>query len=146
MTITGGTALPRDEIDRMIKEAEQFAEEDRRRREVAEARNDADNIAYQAEKTLKELGDQVAAADREAVEKAVSEVREALKGEDVGLIRSKSEELLQALQRVGQAVYQEQQAAAGGGGSEPGPAGGSGGDGAGGEDVVEGEVVDEGGE
>jgi molecular chaperone DnaK len=148
MTITGGTALPRDEIDRMIKEAEQFADEDRKRREAAEARNDADNIAYQADKTLKELGDKVAAADREAVEKAVSEVREALKGEDVGLIRSKTEELLQALQRVSQAVYQEaqQHAAAGGGGSEPGPAGGSDGGGAGGEDVVEGEVVDEGGE
>jgi molecular chaperone DnaK len=145
MTITGGTALPKDEIDRMVKEAEQSAEEDRRRREAAEARNDADNLAYQADKTLKELGDKVSSADREAVEKAVAEVREALKGEDVDRIRARTEELLQALQRVGQAVYQQaqeaqaqQQAAAGGGGAEAGPAGG--------EDVVEGEVVDEGGE
>jgi molecular chaperone DnaK len=145
MTITGGTALPREDIDRMVREAEQFAEEDRKRREAAEARNDADNLAYQAEKTLKDLGDKVPPADREAVEKAVAEVREALKGEDVDRIRARTEELLQALQRVGQAVYQQaqeaqaqQQAATGGGGADAGPAGG--------DDVVEGEVVDEGGE
>jgi molecular chaperone DnaK len=144
MTITGGTALPKEEMERMMKEAEQFADEDRRRRETAEARNNADNLAYQAEKTLKDLGDKVAAGDRESVEKAVTEVREALKGEDVERIRTRTEELLQALQRVGQAVYQQaQQAAAGGGGAEAGPASGSTEGPPGGEDVVEGEVVDE---
>jgi molecular chaperone DnaK len=144
MTITGGTALPKEEMERMMKEAEQFADEDRRRRETAEARNNADNLAYQAEKTLKDLGDKVSAGDRESVEKAVTEVREALKGEDVERIRTRTEELLQALQRVGQAVYQQtQQAAAGGGGAEAGPASGSTEGPSGGEDVVEGEVVDE---
>jgi molecular chaperone DnaK len=144
MTITGGTALPKEEMERMMKEAEQFADEDRRRRETAEARNNADNLAYQAEKTLKDLGDKVSAGDREPVEKAVTEVREALKGEDVERIRTRTEELLQALQRVGQAVYQQtQQAAAGGGGADAGPASGSTEGPSGGEDVVEGEVVDE---
>ncbi|HZA27062.1 MAG TPA: molecular chaperone DnaK [Actinomycetota bacterium] len=141
MTITGGTALPKEDIDRMMQEAEKFAEEDRSRREAAEARNNADNLAYQAEKTLSELGDKVEQADREAVEKAVADVREALKGEDVDKIKSTTDVLMQAFQKVGQTVYArqqaEQQAASGGGGVGEEPSGG--------EDVVEGEVVDEGG-
>jgi molecular chaperone DnaK len=146
MTITGGTALPREEIDRMVKEAEKFADEDRKRREAAEARNQADNLAYQAEKTVKELGDKVPAEDREQVEKDVAEVREALKGDDTERIKAASERLMESFQKVGQAVYQQQQAqdaqqaaAAGGAGTaESGPSGG--------DDVVEGEVVDEGDE
>jgi molecular chaperone DnaK len=141
MTITGGTALPKEDIDRMMQDAEKFAEEDRSRREAAEARNNADNLTYQAEKTLNELGDKVEQADREAVEKAVADVREALKGDDVERIKATTDVLMQAFQKVGQAVYArqqaEQQAASGGGGGEQGPSGG--------EDVVEGEVVDEGG-
>jgi molecular chaperone DnaK len=139
MTLTGGTALAKDDIDRMMKEAEQFAEEDHRRREAAEARNNADNLAYQAEKTIGELGDKVPQADREEVEKAIAEVKEALKGEDVDRIKATTETLTQAFQKVGQAVYQQQQqeqAASTGGGEEEAP---------GGEDVVEGEIVDEGG-
>jgi molecular chaperone DnaK len=142
MTITGGTALPKDEIDRMMKEAESFAEEDRRRREAAEARNNADNLAYQAEKTLGELGDKVSADDRQAVEKDIEAVKEALKGDDMDRIKSATDTLMQSFQRVGQAVYAQQaqeQAAAGG---APGPEGQPD---QGGEDVVEGEVVDEGG-
>ena len=141
MTITGGTALPKEDIDRMMQEAETFADEDRRRREAAETRNNADNLAYQAEKTLSELGDKVEQSDREAVEKAVADVREALKGDDVEKIKSTTDVLMQAFQKVGQAVYAQQQAeqqgasGSGGGGQEP----------SGGEDVVEGEVVDEGG-
>src|ERR687892_111549 len=134
MTITGGSALPKEEIDRMMQEAEKFAEEDRSRREAAEARNNADNLAYQAEKTLSELGDKVEQADREAVEKAVADVREALKGEDVDKIKSTTDVLMQAFQKVGQTVYArqqaEQQAASGGGGVGEEPSGG--------EDVVEG--------
>jgi molecular chaperone DnaK len=143
MTITGGTALGQEEIERMVKEAEQFADEDRRRREAAEVRNTADNLVYQAEKTVNELGDKVAAEDRDAVQKAVAEVKEALKGDDTGRIKSATDALMQAFQKVGQAVYQqqaEQQAAAGGG---PGPGPSTAGTQEGGEDVVEGEVVDE---
>jgi molecular chaperone DnaK len=145
MTITGGTALPGEEIDRMVKEAEKFADEDRKRREAAEAKNQADNLAYQAEKTVKELGDKVPTEDREQVEKDVAEVREALKGDDTERIKAASERLMESFQKVGQAVYQQQAqdaqqaAAAGGAGTaESGPSGG--------DDVVEGEVVDEGDE
>jgi molecular chaperone DnaK len=141
MTITGGTALPKEEIDRMMGEAEKFAEEDRKRREAAEVRNNADNLAYQAEKTLGELGDKVSAEDKAAVEKDIAEVKEALKGDDTDRIKAATDQLMQSFQRVGQAVYQQQaqqQAASGGGGEQA--AGGEDGD-----DVVEGEVVDEGG-
>jgi molecular chaperone DnaK len=140
MTITGGTALPKEEIDRMMTEAEKFAEEDRKRREAAEVRNSADNLAYQAEKTLGELGDKVSAEDRSAVEKDIAEVKEALKGDDSDRIKAATDQLMQSFQRVGQAVYQQQaqqQAASGGGSEQTGDQGG--------EDVVEGEVVDEGG-
>ena len=140
MTITGGTALPKEEIDRMMTEAEKFAEEDRKRREAAEVRNSADNLAYQAEKTLGELGGKVSAEDRSAVEKDIAEVKEALKGDDSDRIKAATDQLMQSFQRVGQAVYQQQaqqQAASGGGSEQAGDQGG--------EDVVEGEVVDEGG-
>jgi molecular chaperone DnaK len=138
MTITGGTALARDEIDRMMQDAEKFAEEDRKRREAAEVRNNADNLAYQAEKTLGELGEKVPADQKAEVEKDIAEVKDALKGDDTDRIRSATDKLMQSFQAVGQAVYQEQQAQqASGGGGQPG--------GDGGEDVVEGEVVDEGG-
>jgi molecular chaperone DnaK len=138
MQITGGTALGKEEIDRMMAEAEKFAEEDHKRREAAEVRNNADNLAYQAEKTVNELGDKVSAEDQDAVRNAVADVKEALKGDDTDRIRSATDTLMQAFQKVGQAVYQQQgaqqQAQAGGGSGAEG-----------GEDVVEGEVVDEGG-
>jgi molecular chaperone DnaK len=140
MTITGGTALAKDEIDRMMQEAEKFADEDRKRREVAEVRNNADNLVYQAEKTLAELGDKVSADDKGQVEKDVEAVKEGLKGDDTERIKGATDALMQSFQRVGQAVYQQQaqqdQAAAAGGGESTQP---------GGDDVVEGEVVDEGG-
>jgi molecular chaperone DnaK len=146
MTITGGTALGKDDIDRMMKEAETFAEEDHRRREAAEVRNTADQLTYQVDKALVEYGDKIPESDREALTKANDDVKEALKGEDLDRIKSATDSLMQAYQRVGQAMYASQAAqqsqAAGG---EAGPAGGSaqpqGGDG----DVVEGEIVDEGG-
>ncbi|MGH2573402.1 MAG: molecular chaperone DnaK [Actinomycetota bacterium] len=145
MTITGGTALGKEDIDRMVKEAEKFAEEDHRRREAAEARNNADQLTYQVDKALVEYGDKIPAEDREAVTKANDEVKEALKGDDIDRIKAATEALMQAFQKVGQAMYAGQQAAqagggqaaAAGGGGEPPPSG----DG----DVVEGEIVDEGG-
>jgi molecular chaperone DnaK len=153
MTITGGTALGKDEIDRMQREAEQFAAEDHSRREAAEARNNADQLSYQVDKALVDYGDKVPPEDREAVQKANEEVKEALKGDDVARIKSATDALMQAFQRIGQAMYAQQPAAGGesaGGdqaaGSAPGsdsgssePAGSSGDD-----DVVEGEIVDEG--
>jgi molecular chaperone DnaK len=144
MTITGGTALAKDEIDRMVKDSEKFAEEDHRRREAAEARNNADQLTYQVDKALVEYGDKVPADDREAVTKANDELKEALKGEDVDKIKAATETLLQAFQRIGQAMYAQQQAAAGGGQEASGGPGESEAASSGDGDVVEGEIVDEG--
>lgn len=142
MTITGGTALPKEEIDRMMREAEQFADEDAKRRVEAEARNQADNLVYQTEKLLSENGDKIPSGDRDDVQKAVDEVKEALKGTDVSAITGASERLAQAAQKVGQAMYNAQQSAAAGGGA--GPAGEPSGGSASSDDVVDAEVVDEG--
>jgi molecular chaperone DnaK len=148
MTITGGTALSKDEIDRMQKDAEAFAAEDHRRREAAEARNTADNLTYQVDKALVEYGDKVPAEDRDAVTKANDELKEALKGEDLEAIKSKTDALMQAFQRIGQAMYQQQQAQAASSGAGAGPSAAGGESASSGEadgDVVEGEIVDEGG-
>ena len=139
----------------MVGDAEKFAAEDRQRREAAEARNNADNLSYQVDKALSEYGDKVPEADREAVRSANEDVKEALKGDDIDRIKKATESLMQAYQRIGQAMYaaQQAQAAAGGGGSGgSGGGAGAGGGEAGGEpshpsgdgDVVEGEIVDEG--
>jgi molecular chaperone DnaK len=151
MTITGGTALAREEIDRMVSDAEKFASEDHARREAAEARNTADNLVYQVDKALVEYGDKVPQEERDALTKANDDLKEALKGEDVQQIKDRTETLMQAFQRIGQAMYAQQQpgagaeaqAAAGGGGA--GPAGGEPESPSGDGDVVEGEIVDEGG-
>jgi molecular chaperone DnaK len=142
MTITGGTALSKDDIDQMVRDAEKFAAEDHQRREAAEARNTADQLTYQVDKAVEEWGDKVPEGDRNDLTKANDELKEVLKGEDVDAIKSATDHLMQVFQRVGQAMYQtvppqagEQQAAAGGGTA---PEGGEG-------DVVEGEIVDEGG-
>ena len=143
MTITGGTALGKDEIQNMIKDTEKFAEEDHARREAAETRNSADNLVYTVEKALKEYGDKVPATDREAAEKAAEEVKEALKGEDLDEIKAKTDGLMKAFETVGTAMYAQAQASQEASpGATPGEEGPSGdGDG----DVVEGEIVEEGG-
>ena len=105
MTITGGSALPKEDIQRMVADAEQHAEEDRRRREDAEVRNRADQLAYQNEKTLKDSGEKLDATLRAEVEEAVAGVREALKGEDADAIRTATERLGGLSQRVAEAIY-----------------------------------------
>ncbi len=105
MTITGGSALPKEDIQRMVADAEQHAEEDRRRREAAEVRNQADQLAYQNEKTLKDSGEKLDATLRAEVEEAVAGVREALKGEDADAIRTATEKLGALSQRVAEAIY-----------------------------------------
>ena len=139
MTITGGTALSKDDIDRMVKDAEKFAAEDHTRREAAEARNAGDQLSYQIDRSLQEWGEKVPEGDRDELMKSNEELKEALKGEDVARIRSATEATMQVFQRIGQAMYQQTQAQAG---PQPGPAESApqGGE----EDVVEGEIVDEG--
>ncbi|MGC8848964.1 MAG: molecular chaperone DnaK [Candidatus Bathyarchaeia archaeon] len=107
ITITASTKLSKDEIDRMIKEAEQFAEQDRRKREEAEIRNQADNLIYVSEKTKRELAEKLSNEQVESINRAVKELREALDGKDVEEIKRKSEELSRILQEVGSKVYQE---------------------------------------
>jgi len=107
ITITASTKLSKDEKERMVREAEQFVEQDRRKREEAEIRNQADSIIYATEKTKKDLGDKIPKDKIEKVDKAVAELKEALGGKDVERIKRKSEEVSTALQEIGASVYQQ---------------------------------------
>jgi molecular chaperone DnaK len=138
--ITASSMLSKDDVDRMVRDATEHAEEDRRRREEAEVRNQADALAFQAERTLRDLGDKVSAEDRAATERAVEAVREALKGSDVAAITARTTELATQLQKVGTAAYQQTASAPGDGAGGAGETGGSGEGGHPGEDeAVEGE-------
>jgi molecular chaperone DnaK len=137
--IKGGSGLSEQEVEQMVKDAESHADEDRRQRELAEARNTAENAAYQAEKQLGEMGDQVDADAKSEIEAAIKDVRDSLTSDDAEEIKSKADALQQAFHKVSEQIYeaaQQQQAAAGDG---------VGGDGAGGdeEEVVDAEVVDD---
>src|SRR6266513_2663897 len=147
MTITGGTALSKEEIDRMVKEAESFAAEDHKRREAAEARNQADQLTYTVDKSLGEWGDKVPAGDKDELVKANEELKELLKDQAATAesLNGTSEKVMGIFSRIGQAMYQQAQAeptaAAAGGGEARADGQASSGD----EDVVEGEIVEEGG-
>jgi molecular chaperone DnaK len=142
MTITGGSALPKDDIERMMREAEQYAEEDKRRKEQVETRNQAEALVYSTEKFLADNTEKVPAHVKTEVETAIAELKTALEGEDTDAIKSASEKLATESQKLGQAIYAEQAAAAGGAGASTADAG----DGAHphDDDVVDAEVVDEG--
>jgi molecular chaperone DnaK len=138
--IKGGSGLDESEVEQMIKDAESHAEEDRAQRELAEARNVAENAAYQAEKQLAELGDKVDSSSKEEIEAAIKEVRDSLTSEDAAEIRSKSDALQAAFQKVSEQIYAaaaEEQAAASGDGASTSA------NGAGDEEVVDAEVVDD---
>jgi molecular chaperone DnaK len=106
MTISGGTALGKDEIDKMMKDAEAHAEEDRQRRDEAEVRNTADALVYQTDKTLKEHGDKVGADDKAAIDAALQRLKDALAGTDVAEIKAAHEALSNASQEFSQRLYQ----------------------------------------
>jgi len=149
MTITGGSALPKEDIERMMRDAQDHADEDRRRREDAEARNLAEQLQWQTEKFLAESGDKLPADAKEEMNEALGELRSALGGNDIDKIKSAHERLAQVSQKAGSLLYAQPQA------GEPGPGGpGAGGPGAGGgpgtagpqqgpEDVVDAEIIDE---
>lgn len=105
MTITGGSALPKEEIERMMKDADKFAAEDAQRREVAEARNLADNLVYQTEKSLKEYGDKLTDDDKTQIESGLTELKEALGTEDLDRIKSASEKLNEASHKLAEQIY-----------------------------------------
>ncbi|MFK4189954.1 molecular chaperone DnaK [Streptomyces sparsogenes] len=145
MTVTGGSALPKDDIDRMMREAERYAEEDHKRREAAETRNSAESLVYNTEKLLRDQGDKVPPDARQETESAVSELKDALKGDDTGRIRAATDKAAVAAQKIGTAMYARAGAQQGEGGDSAGGAGAGGaGGGQGAEDeVVEAEIVDE---
>ena len=140
MTITGQTSLPRDEIERMIRDAEAHADDDRRRREEAEIRNNADSLVHRTEKLLKDEGSKFTGDEKDRVEGALKTLKDALAGTDVEAIKSASDALLSASQAFAQRLYEQASQSA----ATPGPDGSSGtteSD----EDVVDAEVVDDAG-
>ncbi|MBQ1044070.1 MULTISPECIES: molecular chaperone DnaK [unclassified Micromonospora] len=150
MTITGGSSLPKDDIERMRRDAEEHADEDKRRREEAETRNVAEALQWQTEKFLAESGDKLPSENRDQLNEALGELRSALGGQDIEKIKSAHEKLAQVSQQAGSLLYAQQQEgeqAAPGGAAGPGAgagAGAAGGPKAGGDDdVVDAEIVDE---
>jgi molecular chaperone DnaK len=141
MTITGGSALGKDEIDRMMREAEQHAEEDRQRREDAEVRNQAESLVYQTEKFVKDNDEKLPADVKNDVNSALAEAQEALKGTDTATIKSATEKLAAESQKMGSALYQQAGADGGAPGADAGPDAGQTQDQA--DDVVDAEIVDE---
>jgi molecular chaperone DnaK len=135
MTITGGSALPKDDIETMIKDAEAHAAEDAKRREAAELRNQADGLAYQTSKTLKDHGDKLDEGLKAEIEQAVSDLRGALEGDDDAAIKEKMEALASRSQALAEAIYKDTggDAAAGAEGAAPSD-----------DEVVDAEIVDEG--
>jgi molecular chaperone DnaK len=113
ITITASSGLTKDDIDKMVNEAESHAEEDKRRREEIEVKNQADSQAYTFERQLAELGDKVPAADKSAIEEAIKEVREALAADDVPRVKKASEALTRAFHKVAEVVYKEEAQAKG---------------------------------
>jgi molecular chaperone DnaK len=143
MTITGGSALPKDDIDRMMREAEQFAEEDKKRRDAAETRNQAENLVYTTEKFLTDSGDKVPEDVKTEVTSAVADVKKALEADDLDAIKRASETLSTVSQKMGQAMYA---ANAGAGEAAGGPTGDGATSGGSDDEVVDAEIVDEPGE
>ncbi len=150
MTITGGSALPKDDIERMMRDAEAHAEEDRARREEAETRNLAESLQYQTEKFLAENGDKIPEGKKAELTEALSELRSALGGSDIGAVKTAQEKVARISQEVGGALYADSQQAAGAGqaftdptapgaSTQTGPSSTD-------DDVVEAEIVDEPGE
>jgi molecular chaperone DnaK len=141
VTITASTNMSKEDIEKKVQEARQHEAEDKKRRELIEARNTADQLAYQTEKTLNELGDKVPAAEKENIQKKVDDLKQAAQGDDAGRIKQLSEEVQQAFHALSQQLYaqgQPQPEAPGGPSAPPPPGNDGGSDG----DVIDGEVRD----
>ncbi len=139
ITVTGGSALSKEDIDRMIKDAEEHAAEDAKRREDAETRNNAENFAYSTEKILSENEDKVPAEIADDVKEAIAEVRKALEGEDTAAVKTAHDALVEKAQRIGEAIYKAEQDGQTSGEATGGDAGSASQD----DDVVDAEIVDD---
>ena len=132
VTITGGSSLPKEDIDRMVREAEEHAAEDKKRREEADTRNQAEQAVYSTEKLLKDEADKISEATREAVQKDVDAVKEALKGDDIEAVKTAMAALSESGMKIGQEIYAKQQADEAAAQAAPAQ-----------DDVVDAEIVDE---
>ena len=132
VTITGGSSLPKEDIDRMVREAEEHAAEDKKRREEADTRNQAEQAVYSTEKLLKDEADKISEATREAVQKDVDAVKEALKGDDIEAVKTAMATLSESGMKIGQEIYAKQQADEAATQAAPAQ-----------DDVVDAEIVDE---
>ena len=132
VTITGGSSLPKEDIDRMVREAEEHAAEDKKRREDADTRNQAEQAVYATEKLLKDEADKISEETRAAVQKDVDAVKEALKGDDIEAVKTAMATLSESGMKIGQEIYAKQQADEAGAQSAPAQ-----------DDVVDAEIVDE---
>jgi len=137
MTITGQSTLNKDDIDQMVRDAEAHAEEDRQRRDEAEARNIGDSLVYQTEKMLRDQGEQL--GDKSVIENPLAELKSVLNGSDTEAIKKASEALSSALQAAGQELYDKAAHEASMGASTSGQAGSTEGD----EDIIDAEIVDD---
>jgi molecular chaperone DnaK len=140
MTITGGSGLPKDDIERMMKDAEAHAEEDRKRKEEAEIRNSAESLLHQTEKFLADNGDKVPADAKSNVEGPLADLKKALEGDDIDAIKDAAEKVATTSQALGAAMYAQSGAAAGSGDSGEGSSSSASSD----DDVVDAEIIDEG--
>jgi len=131
VAVTASTNLNKQDIEKMVQESRAHEAEDKKRRELIEARNTADNLAYQTEKTLKDLGDKVPAAERTNIEAKVAELKQVAQSEDVEKMKKLSEEVQQAFYAISQQLYAQGQPQPGADGPTAAP---------GGEDVIDGEV------
>ena len=132
VTITGGSSLPKEDIDRMVREAEEHAAEDKKRREEADTRNQAEQAVYSTEKLLKDEADKISEETRAAVQKDVDSVKEALKGDDIEAVKTTMATLSESGMKIGQEIYAKQQADEAAAQSAPAQ-----------DDVVDAEIVDE---
>jgi len=151
ITVTASTKMNKADVEKAVKEAEKFAEDDKKTKEKIEVRNEADSVVYNVENMLKEAGDKIAKEDKDAIEKASANVKEALKGEDLEKIKSAKEELLKASHKLAEQMYKaaaDKQKAAGGpaagGAPEGATAGAANGHSKATDDAVDAEIVDEG--
>ena len=110
ITITSSSNLSKDDIDKAVKEAEQYAAEDKARKDEVDARNAADQMIYQSEKTLEDLGDKVSDSEKAPIQEAVEKLRETLKGTDVEAIKTATEEVQKAFYTISEKLYQQQAA------------------------------------
>jgi molecular chaperone DnaK len=123
VTITASSTLSKDEVERLVKEAEANSADDRRKREEVETRNQADQMVYQAEKVIKENESKIPAELKTELESKLSAVREASKGTDTAALKKAMDDLNESLQKVGQHIYSSPDGPSGDGGSEPGATG-----------------------